>query len=172
MHRPYRQDDFRKRVLHILERMPHAAVGADVLIGFPGETDHAFENTFRLLDELPLAYLHVFPFSARKGTPAAEYPDHVPQQIIKERCRRTRAMGVQKKKSFIQRWLYQDLEVLVEDSRDAHSGMLTGVTSNYIKVLLTGEDRLQNTFQKVHLEALADERTLFGRLQSSCHLSE
>ncbi|MFO7716398.1 tRNA (N(6)-L-threonylcarbamoyladenosine(37)-C(2))-methylthiotransferase MtaB [Desulfosarcina sp.] len=172
MHRPYRRDDFRKRVLHILEMLPHAAVGADVLIGFPGETDPAFENTFRLLEELPLAYLHVFPFSARKGTPAAEYPNHVPQQIIKERCRRTRAMGVQKRKAFIQHWLDQDLEVLVEDSRDAHSGMLTGVTSNYIKVLLNGEDRLQNTFQKVHIEALADERTLSGRLQSSCHLSE
>jgi threonylcarbamoyladenosine tRNA methylthiotransferase MtaB len=164
MHRPYRQGFFRKLVFQIVETLPHAAIGADVLIGFPGETEDAFENTFRLLNELPLSYLHVFPFSPRKGTPAAEYPDHLLPQIVKERCRKTRELGVQKRRAFLQKRLHQDVEVLVEGTRDPHTGMLKGIASNYIKVMMDGEDRLQNTFQTVHIEGLVDDQTLMGRL--------
>ena len=164
MHRPYQQDDFRRIVLQIIESMPHAAIGADVLIGFPGETEDAFENTFLLLAELPLAYLHVFPFSPRKGTPAAGYPDQVQPQITKERCRKTRELGVQKRRSFLKKWLHRDMEVLVEQTRDPRTAKLKGVTSNYIKVLVDGENSLQNTFQTVHINRLFDDQTLEGRL--------
>ena len=164
MHRPYRRNYFRTLVFKILNSIPHAAVGADVLIGFPGETDDEFLNTFHLLDELPLAYLHVFPFSPRKGTPAASYPDHVPPPVVKERCRRTRALGVQKRSAFMKKWLHQKMEILVEGTRDPHTGMLKGVTANYIKVIMEGEDRLQNTFQTVRIDGLADGQTLLGRL--------
>jgi threonylcarbamoyladenosine tRNA methylthiotransferase MtaB len=116
------------------------------------------------LDELPLAYLHVFPFSPRKGTPAASYPDHVPPPVVKERCRRTRALGVQKRIAFMKKWLHQKVEILVEGTRDPHTGMLKGVTANYIKVIMEGEDRLQNTFQTVRIDGQADGQTLLGRL--------
>jgi threonylcarbamoyladenosine tRNA methylthiotransferase MtaB len=164
MHRPYQQDDFRKIVLQIIETLPHAAIGADVLIGFPGETEDAFENTFLLLGELPLAYLHVFPFSPRKGTPAARYSNQVAPHIVKERCRKTRELGVQKRRAFLNKFLQQNMEVLVEETRDPHTGMLKGVTSNYIKVLLDGEDRQKNTIQTVHIERLFDDQTLLGHL--------
>jgi threonylcarbamoyladenosine tRNA methylthiotransferase MtaB len=164
MHRPYQRNDFRRIVHEITEAMPHAAIGADVLIGFPGETDQTFQHTIRLLEELPLAYLHAFRFSPRKGTPAADYPDQVPQYIVKQRSGEARELGRQKRRSFMRRWLHQDMEVLVEKTRDLSSGMLKGVTSNYIKVLLDGEDRLQNTFQTVRIEKLADDQTLLGSL--------
>jgi len=166
MHRPYRRDYFRTLVLNILNTIPHAAVGADVLIGFPGETADEFLNTLHLLEELPLAYLHVFPFSPRKGTPAATYPDHVPPPVVKERCRRARALGVQKRSAFMKKYLHQPVEILVEGARDLHTGMLKGVTANYIKVIMEGEDRLQNTFQTVYLERPVDAQTILGRLQT------
>ena len=167
MHRPYQQDDFRRIVHQIAEALPHAAIGADILIGFPGETERAFQHTVQLLEELPLAYLHVFRFSPRKGTPAADYPDQVPQHIVKERSRQARKLGVEKRRSFLKRWLHHGVEVLVEETRDSHTSMLKGVTSNYIKVLLEGKDNLQNTFQTVHIEKLHDDQTLMGHLSAS-----
>jgi threonylcarbamoyladenosine tRNA methylthiotransferase MtaB len=164
MHRPYQQDDFRKVVYQIAETLPHAAIGVDVLLGFPGETDQAFQHTMQVLEELPLAYMHVFRFSPRKRTPAAAYPDQVPQHVVKQRSRETRELGIQKRRTFMKRWLHHDVEVLVEETRDRNTDMLKGVSSNYMKVLLDGKDRLQNTFQTVHIEKLADEQTLSGRL--------
>jgi threonylcarbamoyladenosine tRNA methylthiotransferase MtaB len=164
MHRPYGQDDFRRVVYQIAESLPHAAIGVDVLIGFPGESDQAFQHTIQLLEELPLAYLHVFPFSPRKGTPAAKFPDQVPQHIIKQRSRETRELGINKRRSFMKGWLHHDMEVLVEETRDSKTGMLKGVTSNYIKVLLDGKDSQQNTFQTVRIEKLVDDQTVLGRL--------
>ncbi len=144
MHRPYDVQWFRDRIQTIHRKIPDAAIGIDTLIGFPGETEAAFENTRSLLDSLPIAYLHVFPFSPRKGTPAFDYPDSVPADVIKQRCSIMRGLGKQKKTDFYHKQTDRYAQVLIEGKRDQASRMLKGVTSNYIRVLVDEPEQLNN----------------------------
>jgi len=163
MQRPYSRSFFRELVLKIRAAMPDAAIGADVLIGFPGETEEAFENTFQLIQELPVTYLHVFPFSARKGTPADRFPEKVPSQVIKSRCHSVRQLGVAKKKEFYERFIGRTLPVLIEGQRDS-SGRLKGFSANYLPACLSGEDNLKNTIAPVRIESIGKDLTLRGTL--------
>ena len=164
MNRPYRREAFKELVKDIKEALPEAGIGCDVLIGFPGESDEAFENTRQLIRELPLTYLHVFPFSAREGTPASRFPGKVPQQVVKERCREIRELGQRKRNAFLESQVGRPATVLVENRRDRQTNRLKGITSNYITVLMEGDDRLMNTFQEVSLTGLHDEKTMVGSL--------
>lgn len=164
MRRPYRQQDFRDRIETIHRALPEAAIGADVMIGFPGETETAYRNTLSFIKSLPLSYLHVFPFSPRKGTPAYTFPDRVPPDLIKERCREIRDLGRHKRRVFLERQINSEVEVLVETTPDVKTGRLTGVTSNYIKVLLDRDSGIENTFQNVRIEGLRDTQSLNGRV--------
>jgi threonylcarbamoyladenosine tRNA methylthiotransferase MtaB len=164
MNRPYRREDFKALVGAIKQALPDAGIGCDVLIGFPGETDEAFENTRRLIRELPLTYLHVFPFSARQGTPASRFPGKVPQQLVKERCRRMRELGQSKRRAFMDSHRGREAVVLVENRRHRQTGLLKGVTSNYISVLLEGGDERMNTFQCVRLTGLHGNQAMVGSL--------
>lgn len=161
MHRPYKRDDFRQLVLRIVDRLPNAAIGVDTLIGFPGETDAAFERTVDLIDSLPVAYLHVFPFSARKGTPAFSYSDPVPFAVIKKRCQRMRRLGSQKRRAFYAKSLGRQATVLVEAHRD---GQLQGLTDNYVPVRFDGPDAWRNTLRQVHVQRLAHDGLPEGRV--------
>lgn len=163
MRRPYSRYFFRERVLKIHAAMPDASIGADVLVGFPGESEEAFQNTLQLIEKLPLTYLHVFPFSARKGTPADDFPDKIPSQVIKTRCRAVRQLGAAKKKAFYSRFIGKTLPVLIEGRRDA-TGMLKGFTANYLPVSLGGEDALKNTIAPVRIESIAKDNTFRGNL--------
>ncbi|MDF1592513.1 MAG: tRNA (N(6)-L-threonylcarbamoyladenosine(37)-C(2))-methylthiotransferase MtaB [Desulfobacterales bacterium] len=163
MKRPYSRSFFRELVLKIRAAMPDAAIGADVLIGFPGETEAAFQNTVDLIEELPLTYLHVFPFSARKGTPADTFTGKVPAQVIKSRCHSLRQIGAAIKKDFYRRFIGRTLPVLIEGRRDA-SGMLKGFTANYLPVGLSGGDNLKNTIVPVRIESIEKDLTLRGTL--------
>ena len=123
MGRPYSQQDFHDRVVKIHKLMPDAAIGADTLIGFPGENDKAFENTYNLIKNLPLSYLHVFPFSVRPGTPAANFTDNIPPEIIKDRCARMRRLGRDKRISFYREFLGKTMPLLIEAKRDGATGL-------------------------------------------------
>ena len=151
MRRPYIADIFRQRVAKIRNQIPDAAIGVDTLIGFPGETDAAFRNTYDLIRELPITYLHVFPFSARPGTPAARYPERVAPDVIKERCEKMRRLGQIKRLHFYRNFIGKALEVLVESSRHAATGLLKGVSSNYIPVLIDADDDQINKLVTVRL---------------------
>jgi len=164
MHRPYTRDLFLQQVRAIKTCLPQASVGADVLVGFPGENEHAFANTSQLIEELPLSYLHVFPFSGRPGTPAGNYPDQIPPQVIKQRTARIRAIGLEKKRAFMRSAVGQNAAVLVETRRDAVTGHLKGLTANYLTVLLQGDDRSMNTIVPVVIEAVHNDGSLFGRI--------
>ena len=164
MNRPYGQKDFRNRIQAIHRALPDAAIGADVMIGFPGETDQAYQNTLSFIESLPISYLHVFPFSPRKGTPAYSFSDRVPPEIVKKRCREARALGKQKKMAFLEKHVQKELEVLVESTPDVKTGRLKGVTSNYIKVLLDRYEGIKNTFQKVRIEGIRDAQSVVGRV--------
>ena len=157
MHRPYSHDYFKDLVQGIIGRLPDAAIGVDTLIGFPGETDEAFENTYALIQSMPVAYLHVFPFSAREGTPAFSYKDQVPPQVIKQRCARIRRLGAKKRRTFYGRHVGKVVTVLVEESRDRISGRLKGFSDNYIPVCINGPDELINTFQSVEIQRISTD---------------
>jgi threonylcarbamoyladenosine tRNA methylthiotransferase MtaB len=167
MNRPYTKDDFRNLVRRILRSIPDAAIGVDTLIGFPGETEAAFENTRSLIGKLPVTYLHVFPFSARIGTPAARYPDTVPHGVVKERAQKMRALGDAKKKAFYGRFPGKTLDVLIESTRDPSTGCLKGFSSNLIPVFITGRkgiinDDLKNTIVRARIEELYGTKGVFG----------
>ncbi len=166
MHRPYDGRFFADLVTRIHSRMPDACIGVDTLIGFPGETDRAFENTYRLVEELPIAYLHVFPYSPRKGTPAGEFAGQVPAATIKARTRVMRALGRQKRAAFYRRHLHLETRALIEARRDRASGRLKGITGNYIPVLLEGPDSCMNTLQPVRIEKIGNDGQISGRLSN------
>lgn len=134
MGRPYTPQFFGRLLETLRRRFPEAALGSDVLVGFPGETEAAFHNTLQCLQAAPLTYLHVFPFSPRPGTPAAGFPDRVPPAVIKERCRRLRAVGYEKKREFYLRFLHKTLEVVLETQVGETDWL--GTSENYIPVRL------------------------------------
>jgi threonylcarbamoyladenosine tRNA methylthiotransferase MtaB len=163
MGRPYSPETFSDRITCIRERLPEAAIGADVLVGFPGETEAAFEATCALAEVLPLTYLHIFPFSARPGTPACGFSDPVPAPRITERCARLRQIGGRKRLAFHRRFIGRSLPVVTESRRDPQTGLLKGVSSNYLPVLFAGGDELIHRRVEVHLSD-ADARRLIGSL--------
>ncbi len=133
MGRPYSREQFAQVIKEIHRQMPEAAIGVDVMAGFPGETDEAFENSYHLIEELPVTYLHVFPFSARKGTPAAGFKPKVPERISKDRCLRLRLLGQAKQKAFYQSMVGRHLEVLIESNEN---GRAKGWSDNYLPVII------------------------------------
>lgn len=144
MNRLYSPETFAEVIHSVHQVLPDAAIGVDVMVGFPGETPAAFENTFALLRRLPITYLHVFPFSPRPGTEAAKFSDSVAPQEIQNRRNRLLALSREKKSAFYSRMIGNTLNVLIEETRDARSGLLTGITSNYIRVLVDGDDEFKN----------------------------
>ena len=130
MHRKYRPRHYADRVTKARTLMPDAAIGADVMVGFPGETDAEFAETFRFIDELPFTYLHVFTYSARPGTPAAEAPEQVPMPVRKQRNRELRELADRKNLAFRQRFVGRPLSVVTL----GHGNM--ALSSNYLKVEL------------------------------------
>jgi len=163
MGRPYSRQVFHDLIVKIQELMPDAAIGADTLIGFPGEIDAAFENTYNLIRDLPISYLHVFPFSVRPGTPAADFPDRVPPGIIKGRSEQMRRLGHDKRMNFYRKFVGKAMPVLIETKRDDATGLLKGISSNYLPVLIDGEDEFENKIIDVKIEKLKNNK-LIGTL--------
>ncbi|MCP3951873.1 MAG: tRNA (N(6)-L-threonylcarbamoyladenosine(37)-C(2))-methylthiotransferase MtaB [Desulfobacterales bacterium] len=165
MHRPYTSELFGERVAKIIDVIPDAAIGVDTLIGFPGEDQAAFENSYNLIRELPVAYLHVFPYSRRKGTPAHDYPDQVPTETSKLRCEKMRILGGKKRAEFYHRGLGKRVDVLVESQRDNVTGLLKGLTSNYMPVLIDGEDSLKENIVNVTVDRIDYKLLIYGSLK-------
>lgn len=152
MKRNYDSALYRDVVQRAAAQVPGLGLGADIIVGFPGETDAMFENTCRLVEELPFTYLHVFSYSPRKGTPAWSMKNDVPRAVKKERNRLLTELGQKKALSFRKRFAGHTLSVLVETSRDPASGRLRGHSENYIPVLLDGGDDLMNRIVPVRID--------------------
>jgi threonylcarbamoyladenosine tRNA methylthiotransferase MtaB len=167
MKRPYTAEQFRDRVAAIMEIIPDASIGVDTLIGFPGEDHGAFDNTYNIIRDLPVAYLHVFPFSRRKGTPADNYPQQVPADITKSRCAKMRALGRRKKELFYRKAGGRRADILVESKRDPVTGLLRGLTSNYIPVLLDGPRSLKGMLVNVTIDNIDNNLSVFGKLNNA-----
>jgi threonylcarbamoyladenosine tRNA methylthiotransferase MtaB len=153
MHRKYRPWHYRQKIEKIRAAVPTAAIGADVMVGFPGESDAEFEETRRMIEDLPFTYLHVFTYSARPGTPAADIPKQVPVSVARERNRILRELGEQKKLAFMRSFVGQPLEAITlakQSSTDGKCGADTPVrevgetdatealTDNYLKLQIQG----------------------------------
>jgi threonylcarbamoyladenosine tRNA methylthiotransferase MtaB len=166
MERPYTAVDFAERVTTAARRLPDAAIGADVLMGFPGEDEKAFENTHALVNDLPVTHLHVFPFSPRAGTPAADFSGRASPDRVKERCRKMRALGAAKRAAFYRRFLGRTVSVLVEETRDRQTGRRKGVSGNYLNVLVKGGgEESANRIVPVRIEALDGRERAVGTVQ-------
>ena len=140
MNRPYGREDVRSLLFTLLDSIPDLAIGLDIIVGFPGEGDEQFRNTVRLIQEIPITYLHVFPFSRRSGTPAASFPQQVPARTIQERSRILREIGGKKRLGFVQRFIGKSLPVLVEGNHK-RNGYRRGLTRNYIQVAIQRKER-------------------------------
>ena len=154
MHRKYRAAQYRERMLAAYERMPDAAFGADVMVGFPGETNEDFEATRRLIEELPFTYLHVFPFSRRPGTPADRMKAQVNGVLLRERSRILRELAAEKNLRFRERHLGRTLRVLTL-SETASDGTLA-LSDNYIKVIISGAPLPVNQWIRTRILSVAD----------------
>jgi threonylcarbamoyladenosine tRNA methylthiotransferase MtaB len=140
MHRKYRPWHYREKIEKIRAAMPDAAIGADVMTGFPGETDAEFEETRCMIESLPMTYLHVFTFSARPGTPAAEMPGQVPVHLARKRNRILRELASRKKLEFMRSFVNREIEAITLNvSGEDASGIWTeALTENYLKLRLRG----------------------------------
>jgi threonylcarbamoyladenosine tRNA methylthiotransferase MtaB len=141
MRRRYTTEHYRERVERILEGMPDAAIGTDLIVGFPGESSPQFDDCFKFVESLPLAYFHVFPYSVRAGTTAAKFGDKVAPGEIKRRAAAMRDLGERKRAEFARLMLGTKLKVLLEERSE---GRLTGYSRNYVRVLTDGPDELTN----------------------------
>jgi threonylcarbamoyladenosine tRNA methylthiotransferase MtaB len=177
MHRKYRPWHYREKIKKIRAAMPNAAIGADVMVGFPGETDAEFEATRCILEDLPFTYLHVFTYSPRPGTPAAAMPKQVPVQIARERNRVLRELAAAKKLAFMRSFIGREIEAITlkstcgKSTRSAdlprariegalalgHSEVefIEALTDNYLKLRLRG-DHKPNRWLRARVENVVD----------------
>jgi threonylcarbamoyladenosine tRNA methylthiotransferase MtaB len=154
MHRKYRPWHYVDRIRRIRGAAPQAAIGADVMVGFPGETGEEFKATQRLVEELPLTYLHVFTYSPRPGTPAAEAPAQVPVAVARERSAMLRQIAVGKKREFMRSFVGATLSAITLSVFDR--GHTEALTDNYLKLLVRGR-HAPNQWIQVTIESLADD---------------
>jgi threonylcarbamoyladenosine tRNA methylthiotransferase MtaB len=138
MHRWYRAEHYARRVELIRERLPYAAIGADVIAGFPGETEAEHAETVAFIEQLPFSYLHVFSFSQRPGTQAAQLANHVPP-VVKTRARELRALGEARVREFRRSQVGRELRVLtLRDERDSPEAT-PALSSNYLRIAVQGK---------------------------------
>jgi threonylcarbamoyladenosine tRNA methylthiotransferase MtaB len=155
MRRAHTAEQFRALVERLVGTIPGLAVTADVIVGFPGEDEAAFRRTYDLLAALPVAGLHVFRFSPRAGTAAADYPGQLSDPVKAARSRELRALAAEKAQAFRQRFLDETLEVAVLH-RSRPDGMREGFSDNALKVWFPGDAGLQGRLVRVRIRALAD----------------
>ena len=155
MKRRYLREVYIDRVTQIKEVMPHACIGVDVIVGFPGETDEHFLETYHFLNELPISYLHVFTYSERDNTEAAAMEDVVPANVRAKRSKMLRGLSVKKRRAFYESQLGTERTVLFEVENK--EGYIHGFTENYVKVKAPWNPELANTLHKIQLTQIDED---------------
>ncbi len=159
MGRGYTRDDYAAAVARVTDHDPRAGLGADVMVGFPGETDEDFADTVELIERLPFTYLHVFAFSPRAGTPAAAMDGVVPAAEKKRRSRALRDLGLRKSLAFREGLTGKTVEILVEEGSDRGGAPLSGLADNYVRVEVGGPASLKGKLVRARIEGADDART-------------
>lgn len=155
MRRRYLRELYVDRVNKIKQVMPHACIGVDVIVGFPGETDQHFLETYNFLTELDISYLHVFTYSERDNTLAAEMEDVVPKSVRSKRSKMLRGLSVKKRRAFYESQIGTKRIVLFEGENK--EGYIHGFTENYVKVKAPWNPELVNTLHEVELSKIDDD---------------
>ena len=155
MRRRYRRELYNERVDKIKAVMPDCCIGVDVIVGFPGETREDFLDTYNFLNELDISYLHVFTYSERENTPAAEMENPVPGSQRADRSKMLHILSEKKRRAFYETQAGKDAEVLFEG--DQKDGFMHGFSRNYIKVKTPYDPLLVNELKAVKLIAVADD---------------
>lgn len=163
MRRRYQRELYVDRVNQIKKLMPDACIGVDVIVGFPGETDELFLETYHFLNELPISYLHVFTYSERDNTLAAEMPDVVPLKVRKKRSKMLRGLSAKKRRAFYESQIGKTKTVLFEGENK--EGYIHGFTENYVKVKFPWNPHLVNTLHEVSLDTIDED----GLVKITCH---
>lgn len=155
MKRRYLRKTYTDRVSQIKSEMPNACIGVDVIVGFPGETDELFLETYNYLNELDISYLHVFTYSERPNTEASEMENVVPQNIRAKRSKMLRGLSAKKRRAFYESQLGKTLTVLFENENK--EGYIHGFTENYVKVKSPWNPELTNTLQTIILKEIGED---------------
>jgi threonylcarbamoyladenosine tRNA methylthiotransferase MtaB len=153
MRRRYKRDLFKSRLMTIREKLPFAGIGADIIVGFPGESDYDFEDSYDFIDEMPLSYLHVFNYSERPGTSALKLPGKVPYSVREHRSKRLISLSGDKHLEFCKLNIGRVSNVLFEQTR--RDGMITGLTENYIRVEYPWKASLAGRIKRVRLTGIS-----------------
>ena len=165
MKRNYNSRFYGQLIENICAQISNIAIGADVMVGFPGEGEKEFMNTFNLLKDLPVAYLHVFPYSERPGTLAQKIEPKVPEKIKKERALVLRDLSAQKRQEYASHFLGKKLKVLIEKATDKKTGLIKGFSQNYLPFLLSGNISAINKIVIAQAEKYQDGK-LYGKINT------
>ena len=155
MKRRYLREVYTERVNKIREVMPHACIGVDVIVGFPGETEENFLETYNFLNEMDISYLHVFTYSERDNTEAAEMPNVVPMNVRNKRSKMLRGLSVKKRRAFYESQIGTNRTVLFESENK--EGYIHGFTENYVKVKTPWNPELSNTLHEINLTRIDED---------------
>ena len=155
MKRRYQREVYTERVSKIREVMPHACIGVDVIVGFPGETDEDFLETYHFLNDLEISYLHVFTYSERDNTEAAAMEGVVPMNVRSKRSKMLRGLSVKKRRAFYETQIGSNRSVLFEGENK--EGYIHGFTENYVKVKTPWNPELVNTLHQVNLTHIDED---------------
>ncbi|MFW5979795.1 MAG: tRNA (N(6)-L-threonylcarbamoyladenosine(37)-C(2))-methylthiotransferase MtaB [Halanaerobiales bacterium] len=164
MNRPYTPQEFENIVEKIKNLIPEIAITTDVMVGFPGETDRDFNETLEFIKTINFSRLHVFPFSPREGTPAARMDNKISGNIKNERSQILRNLNKKLMKKYNKKFIGSKRNVIIEDSRDYKSGLLQGVTDNYIRVLLEAREVFKGKMKTVKLKQSNSHEYLRGKI--------
>ncbi len=154
MRRNYDTGYYKDLLIRARGMLPTASIGSDVIVGFPGETEDDFQRSLEFIESLPVTYLHVFPYSTRRGTPAASLSGQVASKMKKERAKKMRELGARKKKEFYRSFIGRQVHVLVEQAVDQTTGAHKGYSRNYLPVLVQAGENQVNREVQVSLEEL------------------
>jgi threonylcarbamoyladenosine tRNA methylthiotransferase MtaB len=167
MNRPYNVEKFTRLIHRTIAMIPHLGLGTDLMVGFPGETEEAFEHTLGIAQELPFSYLHVFTYSQRPRTAAAKLPDQVPIAIARQRAKVLAELSSLKRLTFAERYIGSTVSVLFESG--ATDGMRLGVTPNFLRVGVSSNIDLANHLNDVRIIGASD-RWALGQLTAKHQL--
>jgi len=162
MKRRYLTSLYKERVTSIIEKMPHCCIGVDVIVGFPGETEELFQETYNLLNDLDISYLHVFSYSERANTEAVEMEGVVDKGVRHQRSKMLRILSAKKKRAFYEKNIGSIRTVLFE--HDNKDGYIQGFTENYVKVKVQYDPGLRNQSIKVKLNEFAEDGNIHAEI--------
>jgi threonylcarbamoyladenosine tRNA methylthiotransferase MtaB len=159
MSRRYWASQYAERILAIRDRIPNAGIGADVMVGFPGETDQDHAASAAFIESLPFTYLHIFPYSARPNTPAAASPHQVNGRVARERAQEIRSLLTRKRQTFLQAQFGRKLSAVTLHEFEASERV--ALSSNYLKIVLPGSNLPPNTLLDIQVGRV-HQGLLFG----------